>query len=123
MKEFKLDSSPKISSGFKTPDNYFEKFSEKVLVPAPENDVKIIAIFKKKKSVIFMVAAIFIIALLLPQLFSTATKTAEVDDSSIETYLSYQSNVTQYDIINLLDEQDIDALKEEVAIESENHIN
>ena len=70
-----------------------------------------------------MVAAIFIIALLLPQLFSTATKTAEVDDSSIETYLSYQSNVTQYDIINLLDEQDIDALKEEVAIESENHIN
>lgn len=123
MKEFKLDTHPKISSGFKTPDNYFEKFSEKVRVPAPEKEVKIIALFKKKKNVVFMVAAIFVIALLLPQLFSSATKTAEIDDSSIETYLSYQSNVTQYDIINLLDEQDIDALKEEVATTNEIDIN
>ncbi|MCW2120187.1 hypothetical protein [Flavobacterium sp. 7A] len=123
MKEFKLDTTPKISTGFITPDNYFENFSERVMLQLPEKEAKVLSIFQNKKSVILMVAAIFIIALLMPKLFSSLTKTTELDDSSIESYLTYQSNVSQYDIINLLDEEDIEALKEEVAIGNDMNIN
>ena len=118
MKEFKLDTIPKISTGFKTPDNYFDTFPAKVELLLPERETKVISIFRRKKSIILMVAAIFVIALLIPKLFSSLTKTTEIDDNSIENYLSYQSNITQYEIINLLDEDDIDALKATVAIDN-----
>ena len=36
MKEFKLENSTKIETGFKTPDNYFENFSEKVMQKLPK---------------------------------------------------------------------------------------
>ena len=32
MNEFKLDNEPKIKSGFITPNNYFDDFSEKVML-------------------------------------------------------------------------------------------
>ena len=31
MKTFKLENEPKITTGFKTPDHYFDAFSTKVL--------------------------------------------------------------------------------------------
>ncbi|WP_366187054.1 hypothetical protein [Flavobacterium ovatum] len=119
MKEFKLDTTPKISTGFKTPDNYFDTLSERVMqhLPEPEKESNLISIFRNRKHIILMVAAVFVIALLIPIIYTTATKTTEIDDSAIENYLSYQSNVTQYDIINLLDNEDIDNLKSTVAID------
>ncbi|WPR71527.1 hypothetical protein SLW70_16565 [Flavobacterium sp. NG2] len=117
MKEFKLDTAPKISTGFKTPEHYFDTLSEKVIVQLPEKESKVISIFRNKKHIILMVAAIFVLALLVPVLFSNLTKSNELDDSTIENYLSYQSNVTQYDIINLLDTEDIDHLKSTVNVD------
>ena len=110
MKEFKLDTIPKISTGFKTPELYFDTLSEKVMQQLPKKESKVISIFQNKKHIILMVAAIFVIALLVPSLFSNFTKTTEIDDSTIENYLSYQPNVTQYDIIELLDNEDINHL-------------
>lgn len=118
MKEFKLDNHPKISPGFKTPDLYFDTFLEKLKPQLIENESKVISIFKNKKHIIFMVAAVFVIALLVPTLFSSITKVQELDDTTIENYLSYQSNVTQYEIIDLLDEEDIDHLKASVETDS-----
>lgn len=117
MKEFKLDTTPKISTGFKTPDNYFDTLSERVMQQLPEKESSVISIFRNKKHILLMVAAVFVIALLIPTMYTTATKTTELDDSAIENYLSYQSNVTQYDIINLLDNEDIDDLKSTVAVD------
>jgi hypothetical protein len=117
MKEFKLDRTPKISTGFKTPDHYFDTLSDRVMLQLPEKESNIISIFRNRKHVILMVAAIFVIALLIPFMYTTAIKTTELDDSAIENYLSYQSNVTQYDIINLLDNDDIDNLKSTVAVD------
>ncbi|WP_418263774.1 hypothetical protein [Flavobacterium faecale] len=115
MKEFKLDTNPKISTGFKTPEHYFDTLSERILQQIPEKESKVISIFKNKKHIILMVAAVFVIALLIPTLYNT--KATELDDTTIENYLSYQSNVTQYEIINLLDDEDIDDLKMAVAVE------
>ncbi|GAA6767265.1 hypothetical protein AAFH68_32140 [Flavobacterium sp. CGRL1] len=50
MKEFKLENEPKITAGFKTPDHYFDTFSAKVLEQINEREVKVIPLYKRKKS-------------------------------------------------------------------------
>ena len=50
MKESKLENEPKIESGFKTPDHYFENFSSKIILQLPQEEPKVISIFQKKKS-------------------------------------------------------------------------
>ena len=50
MKDFKLDNHPKINSGFKTPDHYFDDFSEKILHRLEEKESKVISIFYRRKN-------------------------------------------------------------------------
>jgi hypothetical protein len=38
MKAFKLENEPKIKSGFKTPDHYFENFSKNLMHELPEKN-------------------------------------------------------------------------------------
>ena len=69
MKEFKLNNSPKISSGLKTPeDAYFDKFSANLLSQLPKNEPKTISLLQNKKNIIMMVAAVFVFALAIPVL-------------------------------------------------------
>ena len=42
MKTFKLENEPKIESGFKTPEKYFENFSIKMMEQLPANEPKVI---------------------------------------------------------------------------------
>ena len=53
MKTFKLDNEPKIDSGSKTPDNYFENFSTHLLQNLSKEPIieenKVISIFRKRK--------------------------------------------------------------------------
>jgi hypothetical protein len=35
----------------------------------------------------------------------------EIDSATLENYLSYQTNISQYDLINALDEDDINSIK------------
>ncbi|KDN55762.1 hypothetical protein [Flavobacterium seoulense] len=108
MKEFKLNTIPKIESGFKTPeDAYFEKFSANLLEQLPKNEPKTVSLFQKRKTIIMMVAAVFVLALAIPSLLNNASRSNEIDTTTLENYISYQSNVNQYDLINELDEEDI----------------
>lgn len=118
MKEFKLENSTKIETGFKTPDNYFENFSDKLLLKLPHNEPKVIPFFKRRNSIIMLVAAVFIIALTIPILNTAHVNTiSELDETTLENYLSYQTNVNQYDLINVLDAKDIDKIDAPVALE------
>jgi hypothetical protein len=117
MKAFKLENEPKIESGFKTPDHYFENFSAKVLQQLPKEEPKVISIFQKKKIVIMMVAAILIVALMIPILNTYSTKTKELDSATLENYLTEQSNMTQYDLISELQPEDINKMKTTVVLE------
>ncbi|WP_140486722.1 hypothetical protein [Flavobacterium sp. GSA192] len=107
MKEFKLNTNPKIESGFKAPDDFFENFSANLLEQLPKNEPKTISLFQRKKTIIMMVAAVFVLALAIPTLINNASRSNEIDTVTLENYLSYQSNVNQYDLINELDEEDI----------------
>jgi len=118
MKAFKLENEPKITTGFKTPDYYFDDFSAKVLQQINENEVKVIPLYKRKDIVVMLVAVVFVIGLMIP-VINNYNKSKEFDEASLEAYLSYQSNLNQYDLINQLDTKDIEGLNKNVALEQE----
>ncbi|WP_413997826.1 hypothetical protein ACMDB5_08465 [Flavobacterium sp. W1B] len=117
MKTFKLENETKIESGFTTPANYFENFSEKVMLQLPKEEPKLISLFQKRKTMLMMAAAVLVIALMIPIFTISLKNSKELDENTIETYLSYQSNMNQYDLINDLDPDDIDKIQTNVALE------
>ena len=120
MKAFKLENEPKISTGFKTPENYFDDFSTKILQQVnEEKETKVIPIYKRKKVLSFLAAAVVVIALMIPVVNNYNNTSKELDEDTLETYLSYQSNLNQYDLIKELDSKDIDKLGKGVALEQE----
>lgn len=120
MKAFKLENEPKIGTGFKTPENYFDDFSTKISQQVnEEKETKVIPIYKRKKVLSFLAAAVVVIALMIPIVNNYNTTSKELDEDTLETYLSYQSNLNQYDLIKELDSKDIDKLGKGVALEQE----
>lgn len=104
MKAFKLENEPKIKPGFKTPDGYHDSFSLNFLQNLPKEEitkkVTVISIFRKRKNTILSIAAVFVLALMIPILYITETKNNELDSTTIENYLTEESNITQYDLIS-----------------------
>lgn len=120
MKTFKLENEPKIDPGFKTPDHYFENFSIKMMEQLPVSEPKVISIFQKRKLLILLsTAAVLIFALLIPILSPTESNTKELDTVAIENYITYQSNVNQYDLINGLETEDIEEINSSIVLEDE----
>jgi len=118
MKAFKLENEPKIKSGFKTPENYFDDFSEKVLIQLNEKEVKVIPFYKRKKILSLAAAAMIGFALMIPVVNNYRADSNELDEATLETYLSH-SNISQYDLIQNLDDSDIEKLGNNVTLENE----
>lgn len=119
MKTFKLENKPKIESGFKIPDHYFENFSVEMMAQLPKNETKVISIFQKRKSLVLMIAAVLVLALMIPFFAPSSTNTKEIDAEELENYITYQSNVTQYDLISVLESEDINNIHTSIALEDE----
>lgn len=119
MKTFKLENEPKIESGFKTPENYFENFSAKVIQQLPENEPKVISIFQKRKIILMTVAAILVLAMMIPLYTIFSTNSKELDETTLENYLTYQSSMNQYDLITELEPEDINKIETVFPLEDE----
>ncbi|MNP96846.1 hypothetical protein D3C85_94380 [compost metagenome] len=119
MKTFKLENEPKIESGFKTPENYFENFSAKVMQQLPENEPKVISIFQKRKIILMTVAAILVLAMMIPLYTIFSTNSKELDETTLENYLTYQSSMNQYDLITELEPEDINKIETVFPLEDE----
>lgn len=119
MKTFKLENKPKIESGFKIPDHYFENFSVEMMAQLPKNETKVISIFQKRKSLVLMIAAVLVLALMIPFFAPSSTNTKEIDAEELENYITYQSNVTQYDLISVLESEDINNIHTSIVLEDE----
>ena len=117
MNEFKLESEPKIKSGFDAPENYFVDFSAKVIQRLPENEPKVISIFSRKKTWIYAVAAILIVAVSIPIYTTIVTQQNDLDKTTIENYLTSQNAISDDELTNLLDEDDIQKMKLNFNIE------
>ena len=119
MKAFKLENEPKITTGFKTPDHYFDDLSAKVLQQINERQVKVIPIYRRKKVLSLVAAAAVVMALMIPIVNNYNATSKELDEATLESYLSYQSNLNQYDLTKELDTKDIEKLGKSVALEQE----
>jgi hypothetical protein len=120
MKEFKLDSVPKISTGFKVPENYLENFSIDVNDKRYINETKIVSFSKYKKPFLYIAAAVLIIGLIVPVFYNwNISKTKEIDEATLENYLCAQPTITQYEIIDLLESEDIHNLQTTVEKEDQ----
>lgn len=109
MKPFKLDNEPKTASGFKTPDSYFENFQsamiEKLSKEPIVKETKVISIFRKRKAVLLAVAAVFMLALMIPIFYQSYTKTQNIDTVTLENYLAEESLINQDEIINEIESE------------------
>jgi len=118
MKTFKLDNEPKIESGFKTPENYFDTFSARVLQQLQKEEPKTISLFSKKKYWIYAAAAVLVLALTLPLVYTNFySSSPEIDEATLENYISYNTSISDADLVNLLDEKDIQKIDIGLKIE------
>lgn len=120
MERFKLDEKYKIKQGFNPPDDYFEDFAERLMQQLPARETKVIPLYKNASVWISSVAAVLILALGLTLYFRGSSQTAQPDASAIESYLAYNTNISSYDIIQQLDQQDIDELEQSLSLNDVN---
>ncbi|CAN1486842.1 hypothetical protein MCETHM1_00073 [Flavobacteriaceae bacterium] len=103
MNTFNLDNEPKIASGFTTPDNYFENFSANLIQKLTEESIveqpKVISIFQKRKTMLLAIAAVLLLALMIPIVYTNDSKNKDLDEATIENYLAEESNLNQYELI------------------------
>lgn len=120
MNDFKLDSNPKITSGFKIPESYFDNLAEKVTARLENEEPKVISFFDRNKRWLFSAAAILVIALSIPIVSELQSNEEQMTDTAeIENYLTRRSTLTEDDLVNLLEQEDIDKLKIDNNIDSE----
>jgi hypothetical protein len=119
MKTFKLDKEPKIATGFKVPDSYFDDFQSKIDQRLQENETQTISLFAKRKTWFFTAAAVFIMALSIPSLNIMQSSSTDIDKDTLERYLSNQTNLSNDDIVELLNEEDIQKMKIDLKIEDQ----
>lgn len=117
MNSFNLENQPKIKSGFKTPDGYFENFSEQLLAKIAQEEKPVISIFQRRRNWLVAAAAVLLIGISIPFLNKANVSSSSVDEETMENYLAYQSTISQYDLINLLDKEDIESLESDLKID------
>ena len=111
MKDFKLDSSEKITTGFQIPEGYWDAFSEKVMQRIPKEEPKVISFYARNKRWIYSAAAVLILALSLPIVNQLQNKEQELSSIEIENYLTQNKLLSDDEIVNLLEQEDVDNLR------------
>jgi len=117
MNDFRLDKEPKIGTGFTTPEGYFDAFQQKVMQHLPVQEPKVIPLYARRRTWMMSAVAILVLALMVPAYNTFYKNTEEIDAASMENYLAYESTISQYDLINLLDSEDIQSLDVDLALE------
>ena len=115
MNDFKLDTNPKMKSGFEIPEDYFDTFSSRLMENMPK-EPKVISLYDRNKSWIYSAAAILVLAFTIPVMNQFSTNSDVVSNVEVENYLANHSTITDDDIVNLLDKEDIDKIALETPI-------
>lgn len=118
MKEFRLDNEPKITSGFKTPEGYFDDLSEKINANLPKNEPKVISIFQKRKTWIYGIAAVLAISLSVV-FYQQSQSTETLDAEFLENYIARNTTVSEYDLLELLEKEDIEKIQIDLDIQDD----
>jgi len=123
MKKFDLHNDPKIETGFKIPENYFENLEDRIMSQLPEQEVKVIPLWQRKTVWYTGVAAVFMLSIGTWMYFNQQKN--EIIATSQE-YLAYESDITHEDIAMQLTDEDITTIENEMGLydkESETYVN
>ena len=118
MKDFKLDLEPKITSGFTIPVGYFDAFSNNILEKLPKKEKKTLSIFIFRKAWYFAAAAMLILLLSVPFYYKFHNKIEEVDTTTLENYLASQSTLSEDEIVELLENEEVEKMKVDFNIKN-----
>ncbi len=119
MKPLKLDNEPKISSGFTTPEGYFDSFADKVLAQLPKEEPKVIPFFRQRKTWYYAAVAVVVMMLSIPVYTHYFTASVEVDAVALEDYITNHATISEEEIVSLLDTEDLEKMKLEFNLEEE----
>ena len=119
MKPFKLDNEPKISSGFTTPEGYFDTFENTVLSKLPKEKTKVISLFSPKKTWYYAAAAAVVIMISIPVYNNYFVNTEEVEAIALEDYITNHTTITDEDLASLLEKEDLEKMKIELNLQDE----
>jgi hypothetical protein len=113
MKEFKLNENSKITSGFTTPEGYFDQFTIELnnKLNLTNTEIKVVSI--QTKRVLTLVAAIVVVALSV-SVYSKIIISNSEENNTTENYITNHSEICQYDLLALLDKNDIENLSIEL---------
>lgn len=118
MKEFKLDQQPKIRTGFVHPERYFENVETEILQKIAQQEIPVRNLFSAKTWSI-AAAAIIVIALSIPIAHQMTTNSNEISEEQLEYYIARQSNISEDDIVDLLDEEKIQNMKIDLKLDAQ----
>lgn len=118
MKTFKLDNDPKMKSGFKIPENYFDTFPAKLMQQLPKEEPKTISLFSKRKTWIYAAVAVLVLAFTIPIVYTNFySPMPAIDEATLENYISYNTSISDTDLVNFLDKEDIQKINIDLNLE------
>lgn len=119
MKLFKLDNEPKLSSGFTTPEGYFDslgtQINERLLKPEP----KVIPFFSRRKTWYCAAAAVIVMLLSIPVYHNFSDNPQDIDAVALEDYITNHTSINEDDIASLLGKADLDKMKIELNLQDQ----
>lgn len=116
MKNFELKNNDKITTGFLTPENYFEQFEAKIMQQiTTEKPVKTVSLFYRKQVWISSIAALIVLTIVIP-VYYNIVESNNIESHNIENYLAQEQHINENEIIQHLTEEDINALENSLSI-------
>ena len=116
MKDFELKNNDKITTGFLTPENYFEQFEAKIMQQiTTEKPVKTVSLFYRKQVWISSIAALIVLTIVIP-VYYNIVESNNIESHNIENYLAQEQHINENEIIQHLTEEDINALENSLSI-------
>lgn len=119
MNDFKLDSNPKVTTGFNVPEGYFENFSERLLQQLPKEETKVISFWAKNKNWLYSSAAILVVSFSIPMLYNSQNNSETISATEIENYIAHNSSVSDEEIAEILDTETTEIHKAEATSSEE----
>ena len=110
MKIYNLENDPKINSGFKVPEDYFENFTVRLPENTIENNTKVISIFSTRKW-IYAIAAVFVMSCSVTLIYQYFNSSNEIENLALDNYIVSNTTLNENDFADLLTDNDIEKLK------------
>ena len=117
MKEFNMNQSAKIKSGFTTPPAYFETLESKIWSQIDQNQ-HVISLYEKKmvaKTWFFKIAAMLVVSISV--LFFVNQFTENKNRVALENYLTQHSAISDDDVVDLMDAESIDKIQFDIKLQ------